>query len=447
MRQLYNVALTQAFGRGGKRLYCVAYWRLAAALAAAIIAGHCIAMQFQAATIPIAAEPTLVFVFTCVAVQLCISLALVIALGVNQLHAQDTFGQLLVTLPLARRQRWLALQIPNIALSALTLALIVEPISILLSKLGLSVAATIAAYCVGTLSAFGMATGFGRWPIVGQLSAVGATFATEYNVLHTILRHVALRQAIGHSVIMLGIIGITLIGLIPSGIVGVNYRITRLRSARHIRGAWLPPILWPYKILIRSSTRVSILVNIVLSAGVVVAGTRLHTRINPTFGSFIAAVLAGSLTADVRGLFRQYRPAEIVTLRGSSRFVATTFFAACVVSTMSVFPLLHAILRGSGYMSWTSIASQLVLGVSVGFMASSLIVPATRDILGQFAAALLCFGVLSGLPLLPPLKSAPPGKLAIANVTIAAAFVCIAQAIELHRNNFIWRKYAPNVRK
>jgi len=246
------------------------------------------------------------------------------------------------------------------------------------------------------------------------------------------------RTIIGYAVFVAGILLSTIL-LIPVGIHQVDQMRATTNHMKIVRTGWLPSMFWSYKIVIRSSMRIGIVVNILLSFAVILVAKHARIHLDQNIGRMSVSMLAGALATDIRGLFARNRPPEIVGLRGTNAFLCAALSAIFATSIISTLPLLAALIVSPDRQLFL-LFSQLSLGICAGFAASILLVPANREITKQFLATVLCLVIVVGLPHIPQVSSLSSHSLSLTYLTVSCLLFCAAQFVELERNNFIWRK-------
>ena len=110
----------------------------------------------------------------------------------------------------------------------------------------------------------------------------------------------------------------------------------------------------------------------------------------------VGGILAGAFAADVRGLSRRYKTAEIFCLKGTSYMLSSQFVSTYILALVINIPLLLVMFTFS---SWQIIAPFICIqfaAVAVGLLASSIFVPQAGEPGSQFMSATLSTILLLG---------------------------------------------------
>jgi hypothetical protein len=171
---------------------------------------------------------------------------------------------------------------------------------------------------------------------------------------------------------------------------------------------------------------------LVLSAIAAIVSQRMHLA-DSTIPGLLAGILAACCIADVRGTTRRHQPIEIAGLKGTAWFMGYQLLSAGTISLIATLPLTWIALSASADSLTT--ATGLASSLSAGLLASTIFVPAKRDITSQFAATLLCTATVVLLS-----RLAPPLDAQVAtHIALSAILVLASLGIEQARNNFIWK--------
>ncbi|HSX31958.1 MAG TPA: hypothetical protein VLF43_01750, partial [Candidatus Saccharimonadales bacterium] len=387
-------------------------------------------------------HPLLLVLPAVVAVQIAVTLALIIGLGLMRAGQNDTFTKLLLGWPLTPYARWFACTLPCLLLGTLAVLLVCWPLGIVLHKLGMPTLALIPACITGFVTAFGLVQGVppgARWLLPVWISSV---IWVEYMLLGHITNETLPLTTRQLYAVALATIFVTLIYLcvLSSGYIG--RLVTNTGHNRPVRLRLAPHLWFMAKFLRRPNIGVSFAVAWIISTLLAIAAHRQHVAA-PDVLVLFSALIGASLTTELRATTRKYDPAEITALKGTYSFVSTYVVYAVAAGTLAILPLVVT-LSVLPY-SWTvATALQAVLHIATGLLAGafagSLLAPKGRDISGQCAASVIVLAVLFGLPQLHLFQ-----QLAILGQCILYAMVCTAliggvYCAEYKRNSYQWRK-------
>ncbi|HJQ07880.1 MAG TPA: hypothetical protein VJ836_00180 [Candidatus Saccharimonadales bacterium] len=428
---LYKASVAAAFGGGNKHPMRTGVGRLGCLAGACLGLGAILSSGVNSLELQAVHHIPLVFFIVVLIVQIIVGLVLVGAAGMHWALQRDTFSKLLLVLPISTTKRWLLLSLPSLILALLALLFLSLPLAALCTKLGLSLLLLVPAAFIGTVSALGLTQSLPSR--IGWIKVLFIPLAlwTEYKLLHIIATQYQTEQTTPYPSLLFGTIVFACISLVGLQAYSVQKDIATAARLKKVRTGALPPAWWCLKKIWRSpATRFSLLAAATLSAGSLVL--RQHLAMPADVLILIAALLAGTFAADIRALVRKVRPAEIIVLRGSIRYVHTFLLAAIIAGAAAVLPVLL-------YIQELQLYLPLIVGIAAGIFAGSAIVPQTRDITAQVGATLLTVGVLFVLPQLPLLQAFYSGHSLLYESLLVTVLVISTFYIEYQRNPFIWR--------
>jgi hypothetical protein len=425
---LIKSALIHAFGQNAKYPLRAALVRLAGLSCGAIVLGVLFAGAVQG--LPIMAQPnqSISFFGGLFVVQLTLLLSLHASASIYQ-SGSDTFARLLLSWPLRPILCSFALVLPTLMLTGFTLLLIGWPLGVILDKLGISPSLTLVCLGVGTACVFGLLYGLPNKTI--RLVVTTISLITQYQAIQLLIK----QQYPAAATAILCVVITTLVGLCLYAAPRLAQHIARSRPATTITNSWLGPPFWLIKKVMRDHTVMgAVAVNVCIAVAIAIISERQHAADVSSIGLF-GALLAGSCSADVRGLAVRNRPAEITALRGTYYFMVMQCVAASLCGAIIAIPI--AIVIPSNQI--IPFAAMVVLGLSAGLFSGTLIVPKARDIMGQFLALLIVLAIVAGLSQLPPFSHLAVAMQMFLQLIFAICFLFTAFFVEYKRNNFTWR--------
>jgi hypothetical protein len=342
----------------------------------------------------------------------------------------NTFLQLLYCLPLSHRQLWLCQMLPNLVLTIITAPLIAFPLWPLLAAAHVWPIIGICSILIGALSAWGLLFGI---PLPRKLMPliIGTLWWTEYKIIH-LIQIPATHPGLAWLFLIL-ISFLCLLGLLHT------YSVKRPHTLS-TKQVWSAEFHYPYllkKIIRANSTRLSLATTFAISV-VIVLICNTHAVQDATLYSFLVALMSSLFVADIRALCRRINPAEITVLEGTPRFIAQQAAGAIFCASIVVLPIIWALAQ----LNLPMAISHLALGVGIGYLVGTVIIPEQRDISGQCAATFISIGLLLGLPKLLVFTSF--SQLQILLFYLCCGIGCIGTSllIEYKRNSFNWRNHA-----
>lgn len=437
---LVRATLAHTFGGGGRRPGQAAVWRLSGLAVGALIVGALLSQGIR--QLPLAAMPQaeLLAMSAAVATQISVALALLAASGTMRPDRQERFAQLLLVWPLRPSWRQFLIALPGLILGLLTLLILASPLLTLFGRLGLAWPYLAIGMAAGYMSAYGLVLSpWRRWPqlVVAWLPGI---IWLEYELLCRINN-----PFLPHGLRWLAVGGVALIltGLVAAAL---NHQaslhgLTKAQASRRITWLRLPPRLWFIaKLLRRSNFVLSVLVALSMSLGLVAAQ---HYGLNdPEALSLLVALLVASVATDLRATARKHNPAEITALRGTTRFMSNVVLAAVSLGCLMTAPILVAgwgVFADQPTMVLLHLGFQPVIGVFMGVLAGTVIVPEGRDISSQFASTLLVIMALVLLPQLPGISQLELQHRNLLEAGLCFALIIVTLAIEFKRNPYKWR--------
>ncbi len=422
---LYLVSLTTAIGRSKNHAL---WWTYARFLTLIGLAFGC---SLGLAGKPVPATSNHLNFGICLITIFSVEVIFVmVLLGSANFFKYTRFTALLSLLPLKRAHRTAALLIPDISICLLVLTVAYLPFRSSLLTLGLPTWLINTCVVGGLLSSFGLVYGLRTKKnhiavclgfLFLQVGASKLVFSTSF-----------------HAV---GIIALTCCVLIlVASCLRISRACNKMLAQRASKPAGvrlsLPTRLWMLqKIFGNKRSFLGLATTGAYVIGLV--GLNLKHYIPPSALFVLASLLAAAFMSDIRGISRKYLPAEIANLKGTAYFIQHLgygFVCAFVLFTPVLLTASHT--EASQKVLF---ASQLVLGLSIGLLSSSIFVPQDKDIHGQFITILLALCLLVILPQLPFIQTHSPPVLASYNFALALGSIAMSYWLEYKRNTFFWR--------
>lgn len=428
---LYLTALALAFGQGSPNIFFASFVRLGVAIACTIWLSWLFGKNMPPIALPVGQWITFVGIM-CI-IHLATTIALVLSMGM--VHAgYSVFERLLVYLPISQFKRVTVLLIPEGIVAALTTLLISCPLLTWTARQGLGVIFTILASIIGCLGSLGMLHMLGRRQWMPHIVLGAGMLLAEILLLRHFIFHPSAWAAIS---ILLCLLVVAPIVLLWHGRQYFVENIIYQKTARNNMLCGNSPRLWFIKKMIRSRIqRISFLVTFALS-GIAAFVFSRQPLTDPSLLALLTAILGAAFISDVRALSRKNRPAEITALTGTIRFVSVELASAFAIGTIALLPLILVPLFIDPGSVLSNTLPQILLGFSVGFFVSTLVVPEGRNMSAQCLANLLAIGLLA----LPPIFQSPTATSPLFQYALSVSFLVAAYIIEYHRNPYKWRTY------
>jgi hypothetical protein len=433
--RLYKYIFASIFGGRSAHLVRSAGIRAAAMLAIAASLG--ILMASVVPSIPAKSQDTLAI--TCMSmlfVQLAALLVYGSSFGILRPHNRDRIGRLLMTLPLKSSQVWMVTLLPGLFLGLIVLGFTVP----ILLQLFLTIHWWLlcSAGALGVLSALGLIYAIPRRYSHLQIIGVPLYYLMEYKLVGFMNSAPANLRLLLASVLLF--INVLMVGLLFASSQSVQRDITRGRIHRRTWFLLLPTQWWFAKKALRSSiTCTSLITAFVISLCLSLAAWRMDVVDRPLLGSVIAFLVA-AFCSDIRVISRRLQPPESVMIRGTPRFFSNQLGWGIGFSSLAVTPLVALVVLSSvNSTDKGALLIPLVLGIGAGTFAGIWIAPGSRDITAQICANLLAIGLVA-IPLTIFQSLSMDNIASIAQLLTASVLLLASFAIELRRNNYIWRK-------
>ncbi|HEX9153559.1 MAG TPA: hypothetical protein VF809_01945 [Candidatus Saccharimonadales bacterium] len=416
---LYRVSLSTTFGRKSAHPFRSAILRITLMELSAVTLGWMLGNSLRSIALPISElqlAAKLIF-----ALQISTILGLFSASGL--IHSHNALGRQLLLLPVTTRERLTVMLIPPAILTCTVVTLVGIPLGIIASGSGMPLLALLAIGVMG--GSVGLATFFcmpSKRLWLGMV-ALAPILGVQYNLVAQIDKQ------------LLALVAVALIWAVPCIIfIWRRSRIPFEIAYKPANSAVKFPAVfkrsWFIKKILRSPiARVNLPTTVLLAAGFAIfaAHNPLYRFACLPLGSFLIA--AG--VSDLRALSREINPPEATALRGTAYFFMHHAFGGIIVAA-AVMPLLSL-----GQSELLQLCAYLIIAVSSGIFAGTVIVPASHDISGQIVATLLCVAILAAPSYLP--------FLAVLGcwgaVFMSLALVSTAYCIEYRRNKYTWSHY------
>ncbi len=318
---------------------------------------------------------------------------LIVGVGFSMQHRG--FSGLLQTLPLSLARKWYYSNLP--AVFGLVITWVFGGLVLLPTALSLEVniAVILVAWTVGSAAGFGFLLNY--HPRGGGLKTIylGVILAFCGQMLE---RAASAESKIAYLYVAICglIIAIHLLGW--RSIWKQKIRPSSPSKGRSARLPWpVPARFWfIVKVFYSDRLRTSISVALCLSITAALAISLRHTGSSlPKSWLLFCAMLASTLTADIRGLSQKKWPPEILLVRGPVNFVFGQIVSALLLSIVVTVPIVLALASqknfGLPWGVWELVTCFLLVTGSasiIGLLASTLFVAGPNDVGQQTAAAL-----------------------------------------------------------
>lgn len=422
-------ALGLAFGQGARNIFLASSVRLG--VASIFTIGLSWLFGKSLPHIAFSSSKWATFVIVICVIHLAATITLVLSIGIAR-AGQSVFERLLVYLPISQLTRMTALLIPECIVAALTTLLASWPLFSWALQQNLGLIFVIIAAFLGILGSLGLLHMLSRkqW-ILHLFLGIGVLLCEVFLLRYTIFNRSGLP---GVSMLLCGLI------LTPAGLLWRNrhYFIENITYQKTAHISTLhgdSPRLWFIKKVFRTrAQRISFGVTFGLSS-VATLALYEHALVDSSLLALLTAILGAAFISDIRALSRRDQPAEITTLTGTIRFVSVELASAFAIGASALLPLIFTLLLATAGPMDSSVWSQVLLGFSVGFFVSTLVVPEGRNISAQCLANLLAIGLLT----LPPFFQSPTSVSPFFQCALSVSLLAAAYAIEYHRNPYRWR--------
>ncbi len=439
-RQIFNIILVGAFGRGALQPLTAAYRRLLLAVAAStVVAGVLSASLWKAQFLQGLSELWLMTLFAVIAFALTSLLLLAIG-SVDDSNHQEPYRPLKV-LPLRRPVLW-AVQVLPQALVWMMLLLFMLPITVALSHAsGLSQERAIVSVLFGSLAGLGYVLFISTLPVAGRVLIFTGFAAVALWALEKSLGGDGMKASLLYGVLT----GL----LICYGGFWRSYLQTGRVCAVKNEGA--PLLLWSAKSIGRTWLFAKVFRNPRTANSLVFCLTvaalfalAIHLRRLGGAGQngwlLFTAVLSGAFACDIRGLARRYKPPEIVALKGVLWFVLHEFMSVQLAGIIIGLPIVLVIgLSPAGFgaqLLLNFIAMQLFANAA-GLLSSTFFAPQSGDTGAQFFSAVLATTMIIAFPRLTHLGSVNVIQQAVLWTAGAIGTLVLSVFIEqVRRNNY-----------
>lgn len=430
---VYHAVLMTAFGKNSAHPKRTATLKLTSLLVGSLLMGTLLSrsappLPAQGMRALIVWGPSVMF-----AVQM---LTLFVLLSAQRaiLSPGDKTCSLLAILPLSHRQWTLTLLLPSLSLTLVSLLFALPLLLTMVVPTGLNPTVVLLCMVIGAWSAFALMypPPFLRNPLLHGVCVLLGVWG-EYRLIAA--AHTGSDLA---AEVLFGAVAVLCVAATYSSEWFLRH-MQQPGQPERIRATRLSPRWWAVKAILRNKG-VAIGVSVACSINTVLLLVMYRQQsIDWDLVGTVGALLAASVAADVRGLFRRSKPPEIVSLRGTRRFVSATIIPGSIGSIATALPLvIGAVCLNPSQMA--IVLPPVIAGSFAGILAGVTLVPSPRDISAQAAASLLCcvFVLLPGQ--LPWMRGNVAG-IATGYLCLGAVCAASAYAIEYKRNSYMWRKY------
>ncbi|HSD55719.1 MAG TPA: hypothetical protein VLA92_01045 [Candidatus Saccharimonadales bacterium] len=326
-------------------------------------------------------------------------------------------------------QMWICRELPNLVLAVIITPLIVLPLWPLFEVANIWPGLCVLGDLAGISSAIGLVFGVPRRYRRFTPLLIAVVWWSEYKII--LLMQTPHPQVAGWTLLL--ITGV----LCALGIVqALRASPMPTSSSKQVTTSSVPLPYFFKKLLRARAAQHGFVTSLLLGGGLVFICNK--TRINDSAVIALALTLLTSLyVVDVRALCRRLRPAEITTLRGTIHFVWNELSATAIATLLALSPLLWL----AGRQNIASTLSAVALGLGIGLLVSTLLVPEQRNISSQVMATFLCIGINIAVSRLEPMRQL--SSLSLYGIYLMAflGFLLIAAMTEYQRNRFVWRSY------
>jgi len=359
------------------------------------------------------------------------SLALICLMMLSgQSFSTTKFQQLAKLLPLSKAEKTIVYLAPHFILTFFTLLIISPVLSVLSIRLGLTPVLSIFVLTLAVMSAYGIVHGVNDWPnrlrwpwciilVAIQLACV-RLFPTASELDQFIL------QTLFWTSASLGIVQCI---HLPQKIGSLFIAPESLPKVLQLPRSWATWLLTQF--VRNKGTVLSYASGIAVTLAVSLLAVK--EQLDPLMLNTVLALVVSAAIADMRGLQKVKYCFGIIALRGTPHFFIQQIIAGTLITALLSLPV-------ATYLAFHSTALALegmtysLLGLGIGIVTGTIVVPQNKDISSQLYASLL---IMASTFLVQRFSE---GSAAVGNIIIGSSLLALSAAIEQHRNNFIWRK-------
>lgn len=357
--------------------------------------------------------------------ELCILSGLLASYGVS--NSSDRLSQILAFLPVRQHQRYAALLLPALAVSALALLLALPSLVRLSAAFGLSPILSAVSIMGGLFAAIGLTYGLTARLKLFQAVAIPAALWLQYWLLSRVNNPLYPYRTT--AALLFGLVILALVVMLL-GIKSTMDRLTLPQRTRQLHDFKTP---YSFKKLVRGpTTKLGLIVTLLICIFAAAALRKQHIA-DVQIPALVGMFLSASFATDARALAKQYSPPEIIVLRGSEAFAKQLIVSTAFLGFAAATPLLILVPAASQILTFASYA---LAGIGIGTLVGITLVPEHRDISGQCITALLCILLLFALS-----KAGVHGNTLVSMLWCTSG-VCMLAAVgmEYQRNKYRWRK-------
>ena len=409
-KTICRLALTITFGRNSPQPFKTAIMRIVAAMLLSLGLGSLTALALK--TTPISHDTPPFWLALALAIVSYILTSLVfmsVTLAQGHSTQQTSVMRISRTWPLKNRSLWELYMIPKLLVWLIILVFCI-PILVVLSEItNLIFPGILASWLFGSLAGLGYVLGAIKYPVIFK--------GLGFIAVSTILLHLLATSLTEKGGYIRALIAVLLLASCYLGF-WLNYRLflkstvaVVIKNPRFVLPTRLLEHYWFLMKVIRNQRTIQgFLFSLMISISIATAIYIRHlAEINYWLWLIVGGILSGAFAADIRGLSRRYKTAEIFCFKGTSYMLSSQFVSTYILALVINLPLLLIMLAFS---PWLTIAPFICIqfaAVAVGLLASSIFVPQTGEPGSQFMSAalstILIFGAYKLIGMLGLVKS------------------------------------------
>lgn len=424
---LIKALIVHIFGANSPRPMRRAIIKLSTAFGASVLTSALLLVQAMEVSLALQLPKDwlsmLLFATTCLALICLLLLS-------GQSFSTTKFQQLSKLLPLSKAEKMIVYLVPHFILTFFTLLIILPALFVITVDLGLTPVLGIFVLVAAVMSAYGIVHGVSDWPnrlrwpwciilIAVQLTCVRLfPAASEFNQF--------ILQTLFWTSASLGIVQCV---HLPQKIGSFFMTPESLPKTLRLPKSW---VTWLLTQFVRNKgTILSYASGVAVTLAVSLLAAK--EQLDPSMLYTVLALVVGAAVADMRGLQKVKCCFGIIALRGTAHFFAQQIIAGALITALVSLPLVTYLVFHGMALALEGITYSL-LGLGIGIVAGTIVVPQNKDISSQLYASLL----ITACTFL--MQRFLGGSAAIGNIIISSLLLALSAAIEQHRNNFIWRK-------
>lgn len=386
-------------------------------------------LQMQAAEVPLTAglpkDWLSMLLFTIVTTTLTCTL-----LFASSSFSVTKLQQIARLLPLSKSQKIIVHFAPQFILAFFFLLTILPALLTVTTKLGLTPALSGFVLITAIMSTYGIVHGPRNWPATWRW----LWCALQLSTLLACTRMFPLASELGQFVLQVVFWTSASLSIVQCLHIPQKIDNMYVTSESLPKVLWLPKswAIWFLAQYIRNKgTMLSCLSGFVISMSISLLAIR--EQFDPTAIHTLLALFVGAAVADLRGLQKTKSCFGIIALQGTPHFLLQQSIASVLIAMLVSTPLLIS----AAAQSPISVAEGITyafLGLGIGILVGTIIVPQNKDVTSQLYASLLI------MVLTIVVQRFMNSNIAMGNLLIGSLLLFLSTAVEQYRNNFIWRK-------